>query len=140
MDLSLLTLLRREDVLSVRFSDIHDKALWVIPLKTEGSSHVKLRIACTPALQELIKRCQDNIVSPYLIHRLPERAKSHQHKAQARIHHTQILPERLTRTFKRIRTQVGIPVPTHQPFMKYAALAERYCAPRQDGLNSKCKN
>jgi enterobacteria phage integrase len=38
MDLSLLTLLRREDIVSLRFADVRDNALWVIPGKTEGST------------------------------------------------------------------------------------------------------
>lgn len=33
MDLSLLTLLRREDVVSARFADVRDGALWVVPSK-----------------------------------------------------------------------------------------------------------
>lgn len=43
MDLSLITLLRREDVAGLRFADVHDDALWVVPQKTEGSTALRLR-------------------------------------------------------------------------------------------------
>lgn len=122
MDLSLLTLLRREDITSARFSDVHDGALWIVPSKTEGSSHVKLRIALTPALDKLIKRCHDSIVSPYLIHRLPERAKPQNQRASARIHHTQVLPEQLTRAFQQMRERVGITGPTAPTFHEIRSL------------------
>jgi integrase len=38
MDLLLITRLRREDVVSLKFAGIRDGFLWVVPLKTEGSS------------------------------------------------------------------------------------------------------
>ncbi|MET4616360.1 integrase [Stenotrophomonas sp. 2619] len=44
MDLSLVTLLRREDVVSLKFADVRDGYLWVVPQKTEGSTLVKLKI------------------------------------------------------------------------------------------------
>lgn len=108
MDLSLLTLLRREDVVSARFDDAHDGALWIIPQKTEGSSAVRLRIALGDDLAALLSRCRDRIVSPYLIHRLPERAKPTGKRAKDRQHHTQVLPEQLSRAFAVARDEAGI--------------------------------
>lgn len=108
MDLSLLTLLRREDVVSMRFADARDGALWVVPSKTEGSSGVRLRIATTPALDALLARCRDDVVSPYLIHRLPGRARPSDQRAQARTHHTQVLPEQLSRAFADARDAAGV--------------------------------
>lgn len=64
MDLSLLTLLRREDVVSLRFSDIRDGALWVVPSKTQDTSGVRLKIAVSAELDELFARCRDDVVSP----------------------------------------------------------------------------
>lgn len=66
MDLSLLTLLRREDVVSARFADVRDGALWVVPSKTECSTNVRLQIATTGPLGDLLARCRDAVVSPYL--------------------------------------------------------------------------
>ena len=110
MDLSLLTLLRREDIVSVYFSDVHDNALWVIPGKTEGSTGARLKIEIEPdgELAALVTRCRDPIVSPYLIHRLPDRAKSRGKRAKSRIHHTQVLPEQLSRAFADARDTAGI--------------------------------
>jgi integrase len=99
MDLSLLTLLRREDVVCARFEDVRENKLHVIPGKTEGTTGARLRIALDGDLAAVIARCRDNIVSPYLIHRLPEKARPTNMRAKTRLHHTQVLPEQLSRAF-----------------------------------------
>jgi integrase len=108
MDLSLVTLLRREDVAALRFADHRDGALWVVPEKTEGSTMVKLKIQITDELAALISRCRDDIVSPYLVHRLPGKARPKDMRALARNHHTQLLPEQITRAFTALRKKLGI--------------------------------
>lgn len=108
MDLSLLTLLRREDAVSARFTDAHDGALWIVPCKTEDTTLVKLRIELTPALDALVARCRDDVLSPFLIHRLPEKARPQHMRAKDRTHHTQVLPEQLTRAFADARDAAGI--------------------------------
>lgn len=108
MDLSLLTLLRREDIASAKFADVRDGALWVIPSKTEDSTLVKLAIALTEPLAALVARCRDDVVSPYLIHRLPEKARPQALRAKGRVHHTQLMPEQITREFKKARNAAGI--------------------------------
>ena len=108
MDVSLLTLLRREDVVTVRFADVREGALCVVPTKTEGSTGVRLQIAVGDALAALLARCRDAVVSPYLIHRLPEKARPAHMRAKGRQHHTQVLPEQLTREFADARDRAGI--------------------------------
>ena len=108
MDLSLLTLLRREDVVSLRFADVRDGALWVVPSKTEGTSGVRLKIAVSAELDELLGRCRDAVVSPFLVHRLPAKARPQQLRAKDRSHHTQVLPEQLSRAFADARDEAGI--------------------------------
>lgn len=108
MDLSLLTLLRREDVVSLRFADMRDGALWVVPTKTEGSTGVRLRIAVGTELEAVFSRARDNVVSPYVIHRLPGKARPQQMRAKDRDHHTQVLPEQLSRAFAEARDAAGI--------------------------------
>lgn len=108
MDLSLVTLLRREDVVTARFSDMRDGHLWIVPSKTEGSTNVRLQIAVAGPLAELVNRCRDDVVSPFLIHRLPEKARPSNKRAKAREHHTQVLPEQLSRAFAAARDEAGI--------------------------------
>ena len=109
MDLSLLTLLRREDVVSARFADLPDGALWVVPSKTEGTTNVRLQITTTGPLGDLLaRRCRDAVVSPYLIHRLPEKARPSNMRAKDRDHHTQVLPEQLSRAFATARDAAGV--------------------------------
>lgn len=121
MDLSLLTLLRREDVATVKFCDVRDgkspaepRSLCVVPTKTEGSTGVRLQIAIGDDLAALLARCRDAVVSPYLIHRLPEKARPSNMRAKARDHHTQVLPEQLSRAFAEARDAAGI-VSDHPP-------------------------
>lgn len=111
MDLSLVTLLRRDDVVSARFADVHDGALWIMPGKTEHSTGVRLQIKISPALADVLARCRDNIASPYLIHRLPRRARPTHLRAKDRDHHTQVLPEQLSREFADARAAAGITTP-----------------------------
>ncbi|HEY9255776.1 MAG TPA: tyrosine-type recombinase/integrase [Stenotrophomonas sp.] len=108
MDLSLLTLLRRDDIVSLTFADAHDGALWVVPSKTEHSTLVKLKIVLTPELQSVLTRARDRVVSPYIVHRLPEKARPQAKRAKARDHHTQVLPEQLTRAFQEARASAGL--------------------------------
>lgn len=108
MDLSLMTLLRREDIACARFSDQRDGNLCIVPAKTEDSTLVKLAIKVTDDLAALIARCRDDVVSPYLVHRLPEKARPQHKRAKDRNHHTQVLPEQITRAFKDARDKAGI--------------------------------
>jgi enterobacteria phage integrase len=108
MDLSLITLQRREDIVTATFADIHDGALWIIPGKTETSTGARLKLPLDGALADLIARCRDDVVSPYLIHRLPEKARPAGMRAKTRTHHTQVLPEQLSRAFAEARDAAGI--------------------------------
>lgn len=108
MDLSLVTLLRREDVVTVKFADVRDGHLWVVPSKTEGSTNVRLQIATTGPLADLLKRCKDDVASPFVIHRLPEKARPSDKRAKTRKHHTQVLPEQLSRAFAAARDAAGV--------------------------------
>lgn len=108
MDISLVTLLRRDDVVSLKFTDVRDGALWVIPQKTEGTSLVKLKIHIGDHLASLLAQARDSVLSPYIIHRLPEKARPTNMRASARQHHTQVMPEQLTRAFQEARESAGI--------------------------------
>ena len=108
MDLSLITLLRFEDVAMARFADVRDGKLYVIPQKTEDTTLVKLRIDVTEPLAALVARCRDKVVSPYVVHRLPERPQPTERRAKARQQHTQVLPVDITRAFATARDAAGI--------------------------------
>lgn len=103
MDLSLVTLLRREDIVSLKFSEVRDGFLWVVPQRSEGTSLVKLKIKIGEQLAALLSQARDSVVSPHLVHRLPERARPSDKRASARLRHTQVMPEQLTRAFQDAR-------------------------------------
>jgi len=108
MDLSLLTLQRREDIVSFHFGAVRDGALYVVPEKTKASTGIRLKIDLSESLAALVARCRDDVVSPFLVHRLPEKARPQDKRAKTRTHHTQVLPEQLSRAFKDAREAAGI--------------------------------
>lgn len=107
MDLGLHTLQRREDLVNLKFSDIKGGYLYVIQSKTKkhGES-ANLKIKITPILESIISRCRDLIVSPYIIHRRPNRCSKQNYKADSKQHFSQITPDYLTKTFSSIRDQL----------------------------------
>lgn len=102
IDLALLTGQRREDILAMRFEDIRDGYLYVIQKKTAKASDAGyLRLKMTPAMQEAIRRCRDDVASPYLIHRKPDRLDAKQRAAKD--HWTQVDNRFLSRAFQEAR-------------------------------------
>lgn len=108
MDISLITLMRRDDVVLLKFSDVRDGSVWVVPNKSDTTTELKLQIKLTPQLTELFARARDNVVSPFIVHRLPEKARPSDMRAKDRTHHTQVMAEQLTRAFADVRDAAGI--------------------------------
>lgn len=105
MDLALITLQRREDICRMKFSDIKDEYLYVIQKKTQKHGDAAyIKIAIGKHLKEIISRCRDSILSPYLIHRVPLRDVGGVQKD----HRTQITPGYLTNAFADARDKTGL--------------------------------
>jgi integrase len=71
MELTIVTGQRREDIAGLKFTDYRDGFLHVIQGKTGAKIRISgaLRLeAVGLTLDEVIKRCRDNVVSPYLVH------------------------------------------------------------------------
>ncbi|WP_349616966.1 tyrosine-type recombinase/integrase [Azotobacter salinestris] len=106
IDLALITAQRRTDILDMKFEDVRDGYLYVVQQKTAKASDAAwIRFKVTPELQEVISHCRDNVPSPYLIHRRPERKK--QKQAEQKEHWTKIEERYLTRAFKDARDAAG---------------------------------
>ncbi len=69
----------------------------------EGQS-AYIKIAVGTSLKMALKRCEDGINSPYLIHRLPDRSSPSEKKS----HHTQVLPKYLSDRFAAARDKTGL--------------------------------
>ncbi|MCE3238387.1 MAG: hypothetical protein K0R24_1368 [Gammaproteobacteria bacterium] len=117
MDLALLTLQRLETVTSMRFDNIkvenvngrEVEFLYVIQKKTKkhGSS-AYLKIELGVEIKKIIQRCRDEVVSPYLVHRIPEKASFSTKKMLTKSHRTQVTPTYLTRAFSEARDATGL--------------------------------
>ena len=107
MDIALLTLQRRQDVVNIKKTDIDGDYdfLHIIQHKTKkhGQS-AYIKIAVGTSLKMALKRCEDGINSPYLIHRLPDRSSPSERKS----HHTQVLPKYLSDRFAAARDKTGL--------------------------------
>jgi len=98
IDLALLTAQRREDITTMRFDDIWDDALHVAQHKTRRASDAGwIRLPMTPQLKALVARCRDEVPSPFLVHRIPDR------RIKSSLHWTQVSNHYLTRAFKEAR-------------------------------------
>lgn len=104
IDLALITLQRREDLCALRWDADQGAVLRVVQQKTGK----RLEIEVGPDLRAVLQRCRDNVVSPFVLHRLPEKARPRHMRAEKRVHHTQVLPEQLTRAFERARAAAGL--------------------------------
>jgi enterobacteria phage integrase len=104
IDLALVTLQRREDLCALRW----DADLGAVLRVEQSKTGKRLEIEVSPELRTVLQRCRDNVVSPFVLHRLPEKARPRHMRAQKRIHHTQVLPEQLTRAFERARDATGL--------------------------------
>lgn len=79
IDLALITAQRRTDILNMKFAYVRDDFLYVVQQKTARASDAAwIRFRVTPELQAVISRCLDNVASPHLVHRPPERGKDEQ--------------------------------------------------------------
>jgi len=104
IDLALITAQRRGDILDMKFEDVRDGYLYVVQNKTEKASDAGwLKIRVTEQLEEILGRCRDDILSPYLVHRRPERKKARAGKD----HWTKVDERFLTRAFKDARDAAG---------------------------------
>ncbi|WP_445572169.1 tyrosine-type recombinase/integrase [Pseudomonas sp. E102] len=106
IDLALITAQRRTDILNMRFDGVREGFLYVVQQKTAKASDAAwIRFKVTEELQAVISRCRDDIASPYLVHRRPDRLK--QKQAQTKDHWTQVEERYLTRAFKEAREAAG---------------------------------
>lgn len=105
MDLAIVTLQRREDIVLMQFDRYkrEEKALYVIQGKTKKYDTGYLRVTAGQQLNEIITRCRDDIASPFLVHRDPERRIRRED-----MHWTQIKPDYVSRTFKELTDELEI--------------------------------
>lgn len=106
IDLALITAQRRSDILDMRFDGVRDEFLYLVQKKTAMASDTAwTRFKVTDELQAVITRCRDNVASPFLIHRKPQRLL--QKQAQTKEHWTKVEERFLTRSFKEARELAG---------------------------------
>lgn len=117
MDLALYTLQRRADIVNMRFEDVHNGYLHVRQQKVQRYGSGNIRIKLNNEINRIIWRCRDSIMSPFLVHRLPERCTQLHYRAKNRLHPTHVLPIMVSRGFRIARRKSG--------YYKELSLAER---------------
>lgn len=104
MDLSLVTLQSRREVVGMRHADFRDGHLFVIRDKVAGDSNMAfIKIKLTAELEAIQSRARllDNLASPYLVHRRPAR------KVKGKPHWTHVEEHYLSQAFAEVRDKVA---------------------------------
>jgi enterobacteria phage integrase len=135
MEASLLTLQSRKEVCGFKHTDFRDGFLFVIRDKVAADSHMAfIKIRLTSEIEALRARAikLDSIVSPYLIHRRPDRMQ--RRWLQGKDHWTYINGRYLTRAFKAARDLVprfkALPERQRPTFHEIRGLGSRLCLDR----------
>jgi enterobacteria phage integrase len=108
MDGAILTLQRRNEIISMQHADFRDGFLFVICKKTSTRTDASfIKIKMTPDLEDLRNRALtlDKVESDYLIHRAPDRR--YRKAAESKAHWTSISPDYLTKSFAAARKEAG---------------------------------
>lgn len=108
MEISLVTLLANNEVRNIQHTDFRDGWLYVIRDKTSGDSDMAfIRIRVTSEIESFKARAVklDNIASPYLIHRRPDRMQ--RRWIEDKPHWTWVTGKYLTRLFDEARDKVS---------------------------------
>lgn len=107
MELAMLTLQGRNEIINMRFDDFQDdeQYLFVTRLKTDKHEWSNIRIKTTKELRSILKRARrSGIASPYVVHYDPVRRK----KSDKREHWTQFTPNDFTKRFRELRDTLEI--------------------------------
>ena len=82
MDLALLTAQRREDIASIKFSDVRDGYLFVVQGKSKSRDKIQLQISLSvrleatgKSIEDVVRQCRDDILSPFLVHHMANRGR-----------------------------------------------------------------
>lgn len=103
MEIALVTLQGRAEVIGMRFDDYQNQTIRVVRQKISQHEHSHLEIHC-PELDSILRRARlSGIASPYIVHRWPVRKK----KAEGRDHWTKLTPNHFTEQFRTYRDQSG---------------------------------
>lgn len=105
IDLALITLQRREDIVKIKMPGKDEQTINVIQKKTQKYDTGYLRISIGPELKKVISRCRlSGTPSPFLLHKKNRCTKVNRDKRE---HWTEITPEQITREFKTVTDASG---------------------------------
>lgn len=100
MDLALITLRREEDICLMKFTYCYPEGYKILDNKTK----VTVLLEMGNRFKEIVRRCRDELLSPYLVHRRFKRPA----KGKTYDHSTQVTGEFLSKTFKQLRDKTGL--------------------------------
>ncbi|TNH43802.1 site-specific integrase [Photorhabdus luminescens] len=132
MLLAIVTGQRLGDISEMKFNDVWDDYLHITQEKTGVRLAIPLSLRCDAlniSLKEVISRCRDRVVSPYLIHYFYTTSQSKRGE--------KVTSNTLTTNFKKARDKTNIDWGEGTPatFHEQRSLSERLY--RQQGVNTK---
>ncbi|MDX1816069.1 MAG: phage integrase Arm DNA-binding domain-containing protein [Marinobacter sp.] len=104
MEIALVTLQGRAEVINMKFADYKNGSIRVIRQKTKKHEHARIQIHC-PELENIISRARlSDIACPYIVHRRPDRRKP----AVGREHWAQLTANDFSAKFREFRDSCKI--------------------------------
>jgi len=111
MDLALESLQGRTELSKAKREHLDGDIWYIVRQKTESwGVSARMRVHVWPELRKCLLACQNlpgkkgvPIASPFIVHKEPQRLKAKKDQSKRREHHTQVLPEDLTRAFAAAR-------------------------------------
>lgn len=105
MEMALLTLQGRNEIVNMKIEDLRGDYLYVIRKKTKKNDWAYLRIKVSNDIKEIFERSQTSgVLSPYLVHHKPKRRVA----AKGRSHWSQFTPNYFTEKFREVRDSLAI--------------------------------
>lgn len=109
MELSIQTSQAVNEIAKLKYSDIEDGHLKIIREKTENNEASHVKIPLNKEIEGIISNSrQDNVLSPYIVHRARERRYSGRTLGEGITHETQVPTDKISRTFSALRDELGI--------------------------------
>lgn len=132
MLLAVITGQRLGDISAMKFSDIWDDHLHVTQEKTGSKLAIPLALrsdALNMSLRDVVSRCRDRVLSPYLIHYFSTTSQANRGE--------QVTANTITTNFKKARNKTDIDWGEGTPasFHEQRSLSERLY--REQGINTK---
>lgn len=108
MEMSLLSLQARQEIVNIKYEDDRDEVLYIIRQKTAQQSDCAfIALPVTPSIRKVISRSKKSgLLCPYVVHTIP--LKIQRSRQAAKPHPFAVTRDHISKTYKKISDSTGI--------------------------------